>query len=241
MVGVILAAGKGTKLLPFTHLINKSLLPIYKKPMIYYPLETLINSGVKNIGIVIQSKHIQQFKTVIGYYPKIKQIKITYVIQRKQLGMAHAIYESRSFVKHESFILIPGDAILDECYRKELNNFKDGAVAFLRKVNDPSRFGAIKTDKRGNVIKIVEKPKMPQTNYAVAAPYIFDNNYFNHFNNIRLSKRGEYEITDILNIYLKNKNLHLIKSNKKWFDVGTFESLHKAANHIVKKDINRSL
>ena len=232
MKGVILAGGKGTRLLPLTKITNKHLLPIYDKPMIFYPLETLKKAGIKEILIVTDGEFLSSFKKLLGL-GKDFGIKLNYKIQKSAGGIAHALNLAKSFVGKDSAAVILGDNIFTDNFSNDIKGFKCGAKVFLKKVPDPERFG-VPTLRGKKVIKITEKPKKPESNYAVTGLYIYDNRVFEAIKSIEPSKRGELEITDVNNWYIKNKEMGSKIVKKFWSDAGTFESLAKAGKFIRK-------
>jgi glucose-1-phosphate thymidylyltransferase len=235
MKGVILAGGLGTRLRPLTHITNKHLLPVYNKPMILYPLETLINSGIKEIMIVCGKEYGGSFMNFLGS-GKEYGVKLSYALQEKNDGgIADALSYAEDFADNKSIAVILGDNIFEESFKKYLDNFKNGAMIFLKKVKDPERYGVPVFDKKGRIIKVEEKPKKPKSQYAQTGFYIFDNKVFDFIRKQKPSKRGELEITDTINFYAKIKELRYAIVKKAWFDAGTINSLLEASNYIYKK------
>ena len=232
MKGIVLAGGRGTRLAPFTKLIKKELLPVYDKPLIYYPLKTLKDSGITDVVIVSDPKNIQSFLDVIGEGEDLG-MKIQYAIQNKQLGMSHAVYQAKTFIeKGESVAVIAGDNIFDENFEMVVRGFTEGAVIAVTEVKDPSRFGVVSFD--GDVVtKIVEKPKEPETNWAAVGFYLYDGTVFDKIEKLNPSARGEYEITDVNNMYIGDGVMRCVKMEGKWFDAGTFDSLLEASNYFA--------
>lgn len=231
MKGIICAGGRGTRLAPLTKVVNKHLLPVYDKPMIYYPLNTLLSMGIKEIIIVTGGYQLEQFEYLIGDGKELG-CKINYVVQNESLGVANAIYQAKQYCLGQKTVVVLGDNIYMDDLSNVLDNYTEGCELFLRKVNDPERFGVPTLD--GNtIVKITEKPSNPESNYAVTGLYVFDENLFEYIENIEPSARGEYEITDITNTYLEKS---VVKANfleDEWLDAGTFESLYKA-NKLVR-------
>jgi len=235
MKGVILAGGTGSRLEPCTKVTNKHLLPVYNKPMIYYPLFTLINAGIKEILIVSGPEHSGHILNVLGSGKKFK-VKLTYEIQDLPLGIANALSLAEDFADIQSLAVILGDNIFQDPIKKYVKEFEinsEGAAIFLKKVVDPERFG-VPVFKNKKIIKIEEKPSKPKSNYAVTGLYFYDKNVFDIVRNLKPSKRGEYEISDTNNAYLNEGKLkyHVVKGF--WGDAGTFSSLFRASK-LVKE------
>ena len=238
MKGIILAAGRGSRLYPLTKVVNKQLLQIYDKPMIYYPLSTLMLLNIKDILIITNPKDLDSFKLLLGDGERIG-IKITYAIQESPRGIADAFNIAKEYIDDDNVTLILGDNIfyghgfLDPI-RKIINNPIDGATIFGYSVNDPERYGVVEFDSNYNVLSIEEKPKNPKSNYAVPGIYIYDNDVVDYAKNLIPSKRGELEITDINKIYLnKNKlKVNLLGRGVAWLDTGKPNSLFEASTFI---------
>ncbi len=235
--GIILAGGLGNRLYPITLSISKQILPVYDKPMIYYPLSTLMLSDIKDILIISSSTHIDLFKNLLNDGSDFG-IKIKYQIQEYPKGIAQALLLAKKFVNKNPFTLILGDNIF---YGNNLQNIliqasdkRNGATIFGYRVTNPKEFGIVEFDKNNKVKSIVEKPKKPKSDYAVTGLYFYDYKAINYAEKIKPSKRGELEITDINNLYLKNKNLNVIKLNRgfSWLDTGTSESLIEAGKFV---------
>lgn len=237
MKGVILAGGRGTRLRPLTHITNKSLLPVYNKPMILYPLETLRNSGVRDILIVCGKDHSGHFMDFLGSGSEFG-VNVSYAIQDNAGGMAQALQLAEDFADGGKVVVINGDNIFESDFSEDVSDFfkdnKKGAKIFLKEVKDPHRFGVaeIKGDK---VVSVCEKPEKPKSNYAIVGFYIYDDTVFKKIKKLKPSKRGELEITDLNNIYMKENKLFYSILNGYWSDVGTFDSLLEAANWIAGK------
>lgn len=238
MKGILLAAGMGTRLRPLIYVLNKTAIPVYNQPMFFYGLKTILDAGIKEIIIVINNKFGNEIKTLVKHYPNKINAKIRYVIQSKPLGMVDAIKAAKKFTEGHNIFVCTGDNILSDNYKKEVRSFKSGAIAFLRKVKDPQRFGCPLYDKNKKIIKIVEKPKNPQTNYAITAPYIFDKKVFELIKQLKPSQRGELEITDLMNLYLDKSELALKTRKDDVRDAGTFDSLLEVSLY-VSKNLNK--
>ncbi len=235
--GIILAGGKGTRLFPITNVVSKQLLPIYDKPMIYYPLSTLMLSGIKEILIITNEKDETLFRDLLGNGQKFG-ISIEYKTQKKPEGIAQAFIIAEEFIKDNSVTLILGDNIF---YGKGLinlleksNNNNNNATIFAYPVKDPERYGVVEFNKKFEVISIEEKPKNPKSNYAITGIYYYDNTVLDKAKSIKPSKRGELEISDINNLYLEENclNVELFGRGLAWLDTGTFDSLNEASLFI---------
>jgi len=227
--GIILAGGSGTRLSPLTKAVNKQLLPIYDKPLIFYPLSILMLANIKNILIVVNPGQIDSFKSLLGDGKRFG-IKIQYKIQKKPKGLADAFILGKNFIKKDNVALILGDNFfygqsLTDKLEKSLTH-KNGARIFLKKVKSPENFGVAKII-HNKIEKIIEKPKKFISNYAITGLYFFDNKVVNYAKKLKPSKRGEIEITDILNIYKDSENLHYehIGRGAIWSDAGKIEDM----------------
>lgn len=236
MKGVILAGGSGTRLYPLTKAISKQLMPVYDKPMIYYPLSTLLQAGIREILIISTPTDLLKFRDLLGNGKQIG-CKFSYKIQEKPRGLADAFIVGEKFIGKDKVAMILGDNIfygseLDKKLEKYINI--DGAVGFAAHVNDPERYGVYEFDKNMNVLSIVEKPKSPKSNYANAGLYFCDNQVVKIAKSIKPSKRGEIEITSVLDAYLKKGKLKvcLLEKGTAWLDTGTFDSMMKASQFV---------
>ncbi len=234
MKGIILAGGAGTRLHPLTKTTSKQLLPIYNKPMIYYPLETLIKSGIKDILIIVAPDNADDFLRLLDN-GKDFEVNFTYKIQDKPNGIAEAFLIGKDFIGTDNVALILGDNIFEDDFSENIKNFTSGARIFVKEVHDPERFGVVEFDKNNKVLSIEEKPENPKTNYIQTGLYICDNSVIEKVKNSKPSKRGELEITDIMNKYARNGELIASFVKGVWFDTGTFESLFKASEYARKK------
>lgn len=235
--GIILAGGYGTRLYPATKVVSKQLLPIYDKPMIYYPLSTLMLGDIKDILIISTPNHITNFKELLGD-GKQWGINIEFEIQQNPNGLAEALIIAEKFLNKSPSVLILGDNIFygNSLYKKLTlaNNNIEGATIFAYHVNDPSRYGVVELNNKGEVFSIEEKPKKPKSNYAITGLYFYDNNASNFAKELKPSSRGELEISDLNRIYLeKNQlNVQLMRRGFTWLDMGTHESLIEANQFV---------
>ena len=234
MKGIILAGGSGTRLHPLTLAMSKQMMPVYDKPMIYYPLTTLIYSGIKEILIITTPSDIEIFKNLLGDGSKLG-CNFHYKIQEEPNGLAQAFVLGEEFIGKDKVCLVLGDNIF-YMKRKLLKfcNDVDGAIIFGYHVNDPERYGVVEYDNNYRVLSIEEKPKNPRSNYAVPGLYFYDNNVVEIAKNIKPSKRGEYEITDVNLEYLKREKIkvQLLGRGAAWLDTGTFTSLMQASQFV---------
>jgi glucose-1-phosphate thymidylyltransferase len=232
--GIILAGGSGTRLHPLTIHTSKQLLPIYDKPMIYYPMCTLMSSGIRDILIISTPQDINNYKKLLGNGNQWGT-KISYEVQPKPEGLAQALLIGENFINNHPSALILGDNFfygsgLEQILSKA-NEIHDGASVFAYSVRDPERYGVVNFDKNNNVISITEKPKNPQSNYAVTGLYFYDSNASKYAKSLKPSKRGELEITDLNNCYINHGSMRVEKldSGNAWFDMGTHDSLLDAS------------
>ena len=240
MKAIILAGGSGTRLYPITKVTSKQLLPVYDKPMIYYPLSTLMSAGIRDILIISTPTDLPNFEKLLGTGERFG-VKLSYKVQPSPDGLAQAFILGEEFIGKDSCALILGDNIfysegLSALLQKAVQTAekKHRATIFAYYVNDPERFGVVEFDDNRRAISIQEKPKNPKSNYAVTGLYFYDNSVVKNAKTIKPSPRGEYEITDLNNIYLENGNMdvEVIGRGSAWFDSGTHESLLDAAVFI---------
>lgn len=240
MRGIILSGGSGTRLRPLTKITSKQLLPIYNKPMIYYPLNTLIKAGIKEILIIVSPERAGDYLNLLGSGKEFG-VKFTYEIQDKPEGLAQAFIIGQNFIDQEDVAMILGDNIFEDDFSQEIKNFKGGAKIFAKKVSDPERFGVVSFDANRKAEKIVEKPKEFLSNYAVTGLYVYDNKVVSIAQNIKPSERGELEITDVNNVYLEKGELEVAMVEGEWLDAGTFDSLLRAQNIAKEKLVDKMI
>ncbi|MBL6785408.1 MAG: glucose-1-phosphate thymidylyltransferase RfbA [Rickettsiales bacterium] len=242
MKAIILAGGSGTRLAPVTNTVSKQLLPVYDKPMIYYPLSNIMNVGISEILIISTPEDTAKIENLLGTGNELG-INISYKVQPNPNGIAEAFILAEDFIKDQTVSLILGDNIFygSEISGKEIDpkfqeavNLENGANVIAYQVNDPERFGVVELDQNNIAISIEEKPKQPKSNFALTGWYFYDNNVVEIAKNLKPSTRGELEITDVNNHYLNNKTLKVIKLNRgfAWLDAGTHASLHNASQFI---------
>jgi len=238
MKGVILAGGTGSRLMPLTRVTNKHLLPVYKKPMIYYPIEKLVGMGVKEIFLVCGKEHVGDFVKLLGSGREFG-VNFTYEIQESASGIADALRLAEDFVDGQKFAVILGDNIFEDSFPNELKDFhkgNEGARIFLKEVKDAERFGVAEVQGK-KVLGIEEKPAKPKSPYAVTGLYLYDGKkVFDVISNLKPSKRGEYEITDVNNHFAKNGALGASFLKGFWTDAGTFDSFFRATRLLSEKD-----
>lgn len=245
MKGIILAGGTGSRLNPATLAISKQLIPIYDKPMVYYPLSTLMLAEIKDVLIITTKLDIERFKFLLGNGSQWG-IKISYEIQESPRGIADAFIVAEEFIKKSKVALILGDNIF---YGNELSRDLiraksfSGATIFTSQVSDPKRYGIVEFDKNNNPIDLVEKPKSPKSNYAITGLYFYDNKVIEIAKNLKPSARGELEITDINKIYLNKGKLNIQKFGRghAWLDTGTHESLLEASQFVATLENRQGL
>ncbi|HET7624095.1 MAG TPA: glucose-1-phosphate thymidylyltransferase RfbA [Verrucomicrobiae bacterium] len=235
MKGIILAGGAGSRLFPLTLVASKQLQPVYDKPMVYYPLTTLIEGGIHEFCLISTPQDLPRFRQLLGD-GSAWGLKIDYREQAKPEGIAQAFLIAESFIGNDAVTLILGDNVFygGDGFHKAFQDFKSGASIFGYHVNDPERYGVVEFDAEGRAISIEEKPKKPKSNYAVPGLYIFDNNVVAITKALKPSARGELEITDVNIEYLRRGQLHVHRLNRgfAWLDAGTSSSLHEASAYV---------
>lgn len=234
MKGVVLAGGKGTRLRPITRVVNKHILPIYDKPVVFYPIETLLDAGVEDILVISNATHI-------GKYMELLELEFeanfSYKVQSEPKGIAHAVSLAEEFVGDENFAVILGDNVLFGDIAETIRAFEHrdkGAKIFLKRVAHPSAYG-IATVEEEQVVKLEEKPESTDTDLAVIGLYLYTPEVFSKIKQITPSDRGEYEITDVNQLYVEEGSLDYEEYKEEWFDVGTPDGLFKASEYVVHK------
>ncbi len=238
MKGVILAGGLGTRLRPLTNVTNKHLLPVYNKPMIYYPLETLIHAGIQEIMVVTGGNNAGDFLRLLRNGKDFGLRDLRYAYQEGEGGIAQALALAESFVDDDLLCVVLGDNIIEDSIRPYVDRFKEqgrGAKILLKEVPDPQRFGVAELGPNGTVVRIIEKPTVPPSSYAVTGLYMYDPQVFEIIRTLKPSGRGELEITDVNNRYIKGGAMTYDILEGWWTDAGTIESLHRAANLVAGK------
>ncbi|HOQ31178.1 MAG TPA: sugar phosphate nucleotidyltransferase [Candidatus Hydrogenedens sp.] len=237
MKGVVLAGGLGTRLLPLTRVTNKHLLPVYNKPMIFYPIQTLVDAGIKDIMIVTGGNNAGDFLRLLGNGEDFGLHQLHYTYQKTEGGIAHALALTEPFVGKDKVVVILGDNFTQSSIKKAVDDFEkqdSGAKIFLKEVSNPQEFGVAVVE-NGKVKEIIEKPKVPPTNYAVIGIYMYDSDVFNICKTLKPSARGELEITDVNNEYIRRGTMTYEFLEGWWADCGSFEALLRS-NILVAKE-----
>ncbi|MCL4305299.1 NTP transferase domain-containing protein [bacterium] len=246
MKGVILAGGLGTRMLPLTKITNKHLLPVYDRPMIYFPIQTLVDAGINEIVVVTGGHYAGDFLNLLGNGKAFGLSFINYAYQEGEGGIADALRLAREFTGDDPICVILGDNILENSIKPHVDEFKaqkKGAKILLKEVHDPQRFGVAEVDKSGKVLSIEEKPKAPKSNLAVIGVYMYDAHVYEIISTLKPSARGELEITDVNNAYLREGTLTSSTIEGWWTDAGTFPSLYRASRLVaeqVKPDLKEN-
>ncbi len=242
MKGMILAGGLGTRLRPMTLVTNKHLLPVYHQPMVYYPIQCLVNAGITEIMLVTGEENAGDFIKLLRNGKELGLDRIEYAFQVGEGGIADALRLGRHFVGDDKVCVILGDNIIEHNINDAVEDFRsqpDGATILLKEVHDPERFGVVAFDEHNEIANIIEKPKDPPSNMAVTGLYMYDSDVFNICDTLKPSDRGELEITDVNNEYLRRGNLTWAKLEGWWTDAGTIESLHRATNLVAATGANK--
>ncbi|HEV8601716.1 MAG TPA: sugar phosphate nucleotidyltransferase [Patescibacteria group bacterium] len=234
MKGIILSGGSGTRLGQLTRVTSKQLLPIFDKPMIMYPLETLLRAGIKDILIIVAPDHAGDYLKLLGSGKEFGA-RFAYEVQDKPEGLAQAFLIGENFIDEDSVCMILGDNIFEDDFTDTIKKFKSGGHVFAKEVHDPERFGVVKFDENMKATKIIEKPKEFLSNFAVTGLYLYDKRVVEIAKNLKPSTRGELEITDVNNEYLKMGELTVDIVKGEWIDAGTYESLYRATKLARKK------
>ncbi|HRY82229.1 MAG TPA: sugar phosphate nucleotidyltransferase [Candidatus Moranbacteria bacterium] len=240
MKGIILSGGTATRLFPLTATTSKQLLPVYDRQMIFYPLNTLIKAGIRDILIIVAPEHSGQYLNLLGSIFKNHGVNIYFEVQKTPRGLADAFIMGENFINKDNVAMILGDNIFEDDLNESISNFSKGGMVFAKEVPDPERFGVVDFDESGKALTIEEKPKNPKSNYAVTGLYVYDNRVVEIAKNLKPSVRGEIEITDINNEYLKLGELIVNKINGVWLDAGTHDALLEASNIVKEKGISQN-
>jgi len=238
MKGVVLAGGLGKRLYPLTKITNKHLLPVYDRPMIYFPIQTLVAAGIRDILIVTGGNHAGEFLRLLGKGKEFGLETLSYTYQEGESGIADALMLARRFAENDRIVVILGDNILEDNLQRSVEAFerqKSGARILLKRVRDAQRFG-VPSFENGRILSITEKPARPASDYAVTGVYMYDATVFDIIAGLRPSGRGEMEITDVNNAYLGRGDLEHDVLEGWWTDAGTFESLFRA-NQLVRESV----
>lgn len=235
MKGIILAGGRATRLRPLTTITSKQLLPVYNKPMVYYPIETLIKAGIKDILIIIAPDYSGHFLNLLGDGREFG-VHFSYAVQKDPRGLADAFIIGEDFIGDDNVTMILGDNIFEQNFSKEIQSFKKGGMIFAKQVPDPERSGVVEFDNNFNVISIEEKPQKPKSNYVAVGLYTYDNRVCQYAKELKPSARGEIEIVDLHNRYLQQGELKVNIFDSLWEDAGTFDSLLRVSNIMAQKD-----
>jgi glucose-1-phosphate thymidylyltransferase len=239
MRGIILSGGSATRLRPCTKVTSKQLLPVYNRPMIYYPLNTLIKSGITDILIIVAPERAGDYLNLLGNGKEFG-VRFTYEIQDNAKGLAEAFIIGENFIDQENVAMILGDNIFEDDFVEDIKNFKSGAKIFAKKVIDPERFGVVKFDENMRAEKIVEKPQEWISDYAITGLFLYDARVVEVAKKVKPSARGELEITDLHNWYLEKGELDVAIVENEWIDAGTFDSL-LAAQILAKEKLQSKL
>ncbi|MBI1871995.1 NTP transferase domain-containing protein [Candidatus Collierbacteria bacterium] len=237
MKGVVIAGGLGTRLYPLTYATNKHLLPVYDQPMVFYPIQTLVNAGIKEVMVVTGGPHAGDFLRVLKNGHELGLTHLEYAYQEKEGGIVDALLLAEKFAGNESIALILGDNTTDADISKDVKSFRGGAYIFIKKVPDPARYGVPVFDKKGpkKIIKVEEKPKKPKSEYAVTGVYLFDKKWLSFAKKCKPSARGELEITDLQNQYIKRGEMRWTELSGFWMDAGKFETLFLSNQYWARK------
>lgn len=240
MKGIILAGGTGTRLLPMTSVLTKQLLPVYDRPMIFYPLNTLVKAGIKDILMIVAPEYSGSFLNFLGSMFRPYGINLSFIVQKEPRGLPEAFILGEDFINHEEVVMILGDNIFEDDFTEHIREFERGGRVFAKRVPDPERYGVVEFDQEtGRVITIEEKPLKPKSDYAIPGIYIYDNQVCGIAKKLKSSERGELEIVDIQNDYLKRGQLDVRVIEGGYFDAGTPDALLEVSNYVKKTDFRR--
>ncbi len=240
MKGIVLAGGRATRLRPLTWVISKQLLPVYNKPMIYYPIETLVRAGITDILIILAPENAGQFLNLLGTGEEFGA-QFSYIIQKEPRGLADAFIIGEKFIGSDNVTMALGDNIIDEDFSEQIKSFQSGGQIYIKKlenIEEVKRLGVVELDEKNNVLSIEEKPQTPKSMYVSVGLYTYDNQVVKIAKNLKPSARGEIEISgteSVNNTYLNKGQLKACVFDSYWQDAGTFDSLLEAGNHMAKK------
>ncbi len=243
MKGILICGGTGSRLRPLTEITNKSLLPVYDKPLVLYPFGVLRKAGIEDIAVITSPEHIDQMTSFLGSGSRFG-CAFAYKVQEKPGGIAHALALAEDFAEGQSVCAILGDNVFFDDLAPVIKSFKEGAHIFLKEVDDPERFGVAQiaaTSRQQSAVSVMslkEKPTKPRSNFAVTGCYLYDQHCFEHIHRLTPSKRGELEITDLSAMYLQKGQLTATILQEEWVDAGTFESLFRAAELVRRQATN---
>ncbi len=239
MRGIILSGGSATRLRPCTKVTSKQLLPVYNRPMIYYPLNTLVKAGIKEILIIVAPERAGDYLNLLGSGRQFG-IKLTYEVQDKPRGLAESFIIGDNFIDDDNVTMILGDNIFEDDFTEDIKNFKGGAKIFAKQVPDPERFGVVEINDQMQALSIEEKPIQPKSNLAITGLYIYDHRVIEVAKQVQPSARGELEIVDLHNWYLQRNELEVAMVDGEWVDAGTFDSLLNAQT-LAKERLQNKL
>jgi glucose-1-phosphate thymidylyltransferase len=237
MKGVLICGGTGSRLRPLTEVTNKSLLPVYDRPLIHYPLDVLLKGGIREIAVVTGTEHMDQIAAYLGSGSRF-DCEFSFKVQEKPGGIAQALGLAEEFCEGQPVCAILGDNVFFDDLSPVIASFSEGGHVFLKEVTDPERFGIAELKESGEVVSVEEKPKAPKSNFAVTGCYLYDKDCFDIIKNLQPSPRGEFEITDVSKEYLKRGTLNATVLKDEWIDAGTFESLFRAAELVRERKIS---
>ncbi len=241
MKGIILAGGTGTRLLPLTAITSKQLLPVYDRPMIFYPLNTLIKAGITDILIIVAPEHSGSYLNLLGSMFRKFGVNLSFVVQKSPRGLAEAYVLAEDFLDGEASTLVLGDNIFEEDFTEAIQSFQKGGRIFAKEVSDPERFGVVEFGEDNKVLSIEEKPAEPKSRFAIPGVYIFDGRAIEVAKTLEPSGRGELEITDLQRFYLNAGELDVRVISGAWFDTGTHESLYEATAFVRDKKLGAQM
>lgn len=240
MKGIILSGGTATRLFPLTATTSKQLLPVYDRQMIFYPINTLIKAGIKDILVIVAPDHSGQYLNLLGSIFKGHGINLYFEVQKIPHGLPEAFVLGESFIDKDNVALVLGDNIFEDDFSEAIKNFKSGGHIFATKVPDPERSGVVKFNENGKAVEIVEKPKEWISDYAITGLYLYDNKVVEAAKNLKPSVRGEVEITDMHKFYLGKNELEVTTFEGSWLDAGTIDSLLEAGNIVKEKQLYKN-